>query len=147
MDANAGRASGKAHVSLYVSALERSVAFYQALFGTPAHRARPGYAEFDIGEPPLRLALNECATSRGGAVNHLGALFGSPAQLQAVGARLQAAGIPLQDIPESRCRLAGCAPRYDTIWVHDPDGNRWELYAEIPDTGGYRPTPEEDEPK
>jgi catechol 2,3-dioxygenase-like lactoylglutathione lyase family enzyme len=130
----AGQASiVKMHLSLNVSDLARSIAFYQAFFGVPPHKVRPGYANFDLAEPPLKFALNEHGTRPGaGALSHLG--FQMPTVDQVAGAkeRLQAAGLATFDEKDTVC----CFARQDKIWVHDPDGNAWEVYVvtdDLPD--------------
>ena len=124
----AGAASRvKLHLSLNVSDVDRSVAFYEAFFGTPAHKRRPGYANFALDEPPLKLALNQAAESpvRGGALDHLGLQMATPRQVQAARTRLEASGLVSFDEGDTVC----CYARQDKVWVQDPDGNRWEVYV------------------
>jgi lactoylglutathione lyase len=138
------RSCARVHVSLYVADLERSTAFYEALLGVPAHRVRPGYAELDLAEPGLRLALHEIPPGGTGGLNHLGVQFASAQELEASRERLAAAGCRTRDVAESTCRLAGCRTRQATHWVAAPDGTRWELYAETSEANGSDQTPEED---
>jgi catechol 2,3-dioxygenase-like lactoylglutathione lyase family enzyme len=116
----------KMHVSLRVRDLERSVAFYEALFGQPAHKRRPGYANFDLQEPALKFALNEGPAAAGaGTLDHLGFQVGSYAEVLAFKARLQQAGLATFDETDTTC----CYAKQDKIWVHDPDGHEWEVYV------------------
>jgi catechol 2,3-dioxygenase-like lactoylglutathione lyase family enzyme len=116
----------KLHLSIDVSDLARSVVFYEAFFGATPHKTRPGYANFDLAEPPLKFALNESSEHRGrGALNHLGFLMATTDEVLSVKARLQAAGLATFDEMDTTC----CYAKQDKIWVHDPDGNAWEVYT------------------
>jgi catechol 2,3-dioxygenase-like lactoylglutathione lyase family enzyme len=116
----------KMHLSLNVADLDRSLAFYQAFFGLAPHKVRPGYANFDVAEPPLKLALNEHPVGGdGGRLSHLGIQVETPAQVLAAKERLQAAGLATFDETDTTC----CYAKQDKIWVHDPDGNAWEVYV------------------
>jgi catechol 2,3-dioxygenase-like lactoylglutathione lyase family enzyme len=122
----------KLHLSLNVSDLVRSVAFYEAFLGVRPHKLRPGYANFDLAEPPLKLALNELPRSpearhsaQPGPLSHLGFQVATAAQVLAAKERLQAAGLATFDETDTTC----CYARQDKIWAHDPDGNAWEIYV------------------
>jgi catechol 2,3-dioxygenase-like lactoylglutathione lyase family enzyme len=118
----------KPHVSLNVTDLQRSLSFYTAVFGTEPARVRPGYAKFDLDSPPLNLALNEMPAVRLGAgspLNHLGIQVETTDDVLAAQQRLQAAGLASFDEMETTC----CYAVQDKIWVTDPDGNRWEVFA------------------
>jgi catechol-2,3-dioxygenase len=80
-------AVAKTHISLNVRDIERSVAFYEAFFGQPAHKRRPGYANFDIAQPPLKLALQEQAHVAGvGTLSHLGVQVATTSEFRPRGA-------------------------------------------------------------
>jgi len=116
----------KMHVSLNVRDIERSVAFYEAFFGVPAHKRRPGYANFALSEPPLKLALQEgAAVDGGGRLSHLGIQFATEADVDAARARLAESGVVTFEEGDTVC----CYARQDKVWVHDPDGNAWEVYV------------------
>lgn len=117
--------AAKTHLSINVSNVERSVRFYEAFFGVPAHKRRPGYANFDLDTPPLKLALNETTVSKGGALNHLGILVSSVADVDAARKRLTESGLATFDENDVTC----CFAKQDKVWVHDPDGNAWEVYS------------------
>jgi catechol 2,3-dioxygenase-like lactoylglutathione lyase family enzyme len=123
-------AAAKTHLSLNVRDVDRSAAWYEAFFGVPTHKRRPGYANFDLESPGLKLALNESPTvSEGGALNHLGILVDSTAQVNAAKERLEQAGL----VTFSEKNVTCCYAKQDKIWVRDPDGNSWEVYALLDD--------------
>jgi catechol 2,3-dioxygenase-like lactoylglutathione lyase family enzyme len=116
----------KMHLSLNVSDLPRSVAFYEAFFGVAPHKERPGYANFDLETPPLKFALNEHPIKRGnGPLSHLGFHVPTAEHVHAAKARLIDAGLATFDETDTTC----CYARQDKIWAHDPDGNAWEIYV------------------
>lgn len=120
----------KVHISLNVSDLERSVAFYEAFFGVPAHKRRPGYANFDLHEPPLKFAIQEQLAQPGaGSLSHLGFQVATAEQVQAARDRLIAAGLATFDERDATC----CYALQDKVWAHDPDGNAWEVYVLLDD--------------
>ncbi|MFN3650498.1 MAG: ArsI/CadI family heavy metal resistance metalloenzyme [Armatimonadota bacterium] len=121
------RGSPRIHLSLNVRDLEASVAFYQAFLGVAPHKRRPGYANFAPDHLALKLALNELPPSGEGRtpLNHLGLQVDSPEEVQAARERFAAAGLPVYDEGDTVC----CFARQDKVWVHDPDGNAWEVYV------------------
>lgn len=135
--------STKMHVSLNVRSVEESIRFYEAFFGVVAHKRRADYANFDLITPSLKLALQEMPdlearplTADGappvrntGALSHLGILLDTKAEVDAVRERLIASGLATFDEGDTVC----CYARQDKIWVHDPDGNGWEVYTLLDD--------------
>ena len=120
----------KTHLSINVLDLTRSVRFYEAFFGVSVHKRRPGYANFDLTEPPLKFALNERGIAPGaGPLDHLGFQVATREQVDAARDRLQAAGLATFDEKDTTC----CYALQDKIWVHDPDGNAWEVYVLLDD--------------
>jgi len=120
----------RTHISLNVADVARSVEFYQAFFGVPAHKRRPGYANFDLDAPPLKLALQEGGSKTGvGALNHLGIQVATREQVMAARERLKEAGLATVDEGDTVC----CYARQDKLWATDPDGNRWEVYVLLDD--------------
>jgi len=116
----------KTHLSLRIADLNRSVAFYRTFFGVPPHKLRPGYANFDIAQPPLKLALTEKLRTPGaGSLDHLGLLVADTAAVNAIKQRLESEGLALVDEMNTTC----CYARQDKFWVRDPDDVEWEVYA------------------
>lgn len=119
----------KTHLSLNVSDVEKSAAWYEAFFGQPVHKRRAGYANFDLDSPGLKLALQESKPEGRGALNHLGILVPSSEEVAAARDRLEKAGL----VTFSEENVTCCYARQDKIWVRDPDGNAWEVYTLIDD--------------
>jgi len=117
-------------LALNVSDLERSVAFYSRLFGAEPAKRRPGYANFAIAEPPLKLVLLE-RSGPGGSLNHLGVEVGDIDTVDAEQARLAGAGLASVDERGTTC----CYARQDKFWVQGaPDGESWEIYTVLADS-------------
>jgi catechol 2,3-dioxygenase-like lactoylglutathione lyase family enzyme len=114
------------HLALTVADVERSIPFYEALFGTSPAKVRPGYAKFEVAEPPLNFTLNEGARGTDpGALNHAGIQVGATADVVAARDRLAAAGLEPAEQFGQEC----CYARQDKIWVRDPEGTPWEVFA------------------
>jgi catechol 2,3-dioxygenase-like lactoylglutathione lyase family enzyme len=131
-DDQCGRVVGVSRIQLALSVadLEGSVAFYSTLFGVEPHKRRPGYANFAIEQPPLKLVLIEVPTDTRrtgvyGALNHLGVEVESMAEVEASAARLREAGLAAFDEKDTTC----CYALQDKVWVHDPAGAPWEIYT------------------
>jgi lactoylglutathione lyase len=108
-----------------VSDFDAGVAFYSRLFGTAPAKLRPGYANFALDDPPLKLVLNSPGNGPGGTINHLGVEVGSAGDVTGAAARLAAAGLATDSEPGATC----CYARQDKVWAHDPDGVAWEYYT------------------
>ncbi len=110
-------------LALNVSDIDRAVAYYSDLFGVAPHKRRPGYANFAIDSPPLKLVLfeNPGATER---LNHLGVEVQKEAELDAVRERLDAAGLIQEEQRDETC----CHATQNKIWSLEPDGVRFEWY-------------------
>lgn len=120
----------RVQLALNVANLEESVAFYTKVFGVEPHKRRPGYVNFEIAEPPLKLVLMEVGdAARGqgtaGALNHLGVEVESTAQVQQAIVRLQTEGLATREEAATVC----CYAQQDKVWVNDPDGAPWEVYT------------------
>jgi catechol 2,3-dioxygenase-like lactoylglutathione lyase family enzyme len=119
----------RVQLALNVSDLDEAVAFYSKLFKTEPAKRRPGYANFAIAEPPLKLVLIENAdATAGGTLNHLGVEVESVEEVDAATRRLSDDG--LATAPESgEC----CSALQEKVWVNDPDGAPWEIYTVLAD--------------
>ncbi|PYQ29325.1 MAG: glyoxalase/bleomycin resistance/dioxygenase family protein [Acidobacteria bacterium] len=120
----------KAHVSVNVRNVERSVAFYTKMLGIEPSKVRTGYAKFDVQNPPLNLALNEVPQLAGaGALSHLGLQVASTEDVLAMRQRWAEAGLVTRDEMQTDC----CYATQDKTWVRDPDGNQWEAFVVLKD--------------
>ena len=113
------------HISLNVTDLERSIAFYRILLDTPPAKQRADYAKFETDVPPLVLSLEPNGRVGAGALNHLGLRLPDARQLVAAQERLERAGIRSQREAGVEC----CYARQTKFWVHDPDNTLWEFYT------------------
>ena len=119
------------HLALTVSDVERAIPFYSALFGTGPEKRKPGYAKFSVAEPAINFTLNEGERGESlGAFNHAGIQVATTDDVLAAKDRLVAAGLAAFDEMDSTC----CYARQDKIWVRDPDGTPWEVFATHEDT-------------
>jgi catechol 2,3-dioxygenase-like lactoylglutathione lyase family enzyme len=117
-------------LALNVNDLAESVAFYSKLFGAEPAKVRPGYANFAITEPPLKLILME-NPGQGGSVNHLGVEVADTEVVEAERVRLAAAGLAADEERQTTC----CYARQDKFWVEGaPNGEMWEVYTVLEDS-------------
>lgn len=122
--------TSKLHLSLNVRDAAVSTSWYEAFFGMPPHKTRPGYANFDVASPAVKLALMEAPALAGsGGLNHLGVLVESVEEVEAARTRLKSAGFETQDESDVVC----CHATQEKVWVKDPDGNAWEVYTILDD--------------
>lgn len=115
----------RVQLSLNVSDLDAAVAFYTRLLGTGPAKLRPGYANFAVQDPPLKLVLNAPGNGAPGTINHLGVEVATTGEVSGAAERLAAEGLPVQARPGTVC----CYARQDKVWVHDSDGLAWEYYT------------------
>jgi catechol 2,3-dioxygenase-like lactoylglutathione lyase family enzyme len=113
------------HLSLNVSDLDRSVAFYRILFGTDPAKLRADYAKFELDDPPVVLSLEPTPRVTGGPLNHLGFRMPNAQALVAMQERLERAGIHSQREEGVEC----CYARQTKFWIYDPDRTLWEVYT------------------
>ena len=123
----------RVQLALNVTDIDAAVDFYATLFGAEPAKRRPGYANFAIAEPPLKLVLIENPEGRGdgvvGALNHLGVEVESPEEVHAATSRLSTEGLD----PEVQESTTCCFAVQDKAWVNDPDGTPWEVYTVLAD--------------
>ncbi|QWC86645.1 VOC family protein [Nocardioidaceae bacterium] len=114
----------RVQLALHVPDLTEAIAFYRDLFATEPHKVRPGYANFSITRPPLKLALLE-DPSRAGGLDHLGVERSSTEAVEAEARRLEASGHVLRREDGTVC----CHARQDKHWITDPGSLEWENYV------------------
>ncbi|MGZ6995749.1 MAG: ArsI/CadI family heavy metal resistance metalloenzyme [Acidimicrobiia bacterium] len=119
----------RVQLALNVSDLEAAVGFYSKLFSTPPAKRRPGYANFAIADPPLKLVLFENQAAQGGTLNHLGVEVTSTDEVAKATVRLGDSGLETATEDSVSC----CYAVQDKVWVEDPDGARWEVYPVLAD--------------
>jgi catechol 2,3-dioxygenase-like lactoylglutathione lyase family enzyme len=123
----------RVQLAINVADIDRAVEFYSKLFDAAPAKRRPGYANFAIAEPPLKLVLIEDPSARGqgvtGALNHLGVEVSSSEEVHAATQRLADEGLDSEVQEETTC----CYALQDKVWVNDPDGAPWEVYTVIAD--------------
>jgi catechol 2,3-dioxygenase-like lactoylglutathione lyase family enzyme len=117
-------------LALNVADIDESVAFYTKLFGTEPAKRRPGYANFAIAEPPLKLVLLEHSGSAG-SLNHLGIEVTDIDAVDAEQTRLAQSGLASVDERGTTC----CYAKQDKFWVQSaPNGESWEIYTVLEDS-------------
>ena len=115
-------------LALNVSNLDEAIDFYSKLFRATPAKVRPGYANFAIDEPPLKLVLMEGA-GKSGSINHLGVEVFSTEEVVEATNHLAEAGLTTDVEEQTTC----CYAVQDKVWVEGPDGNRWEVYTVLAD--------------
>ena len=118
----------RVQLALNVTDVDAAVDFYSKLFATEPAKRKPGYANFAIADPPLKLVLFEGA--EGGTINHLGVETEHAAEVEAAEARLSADGLATTGIDDTIC----CYATKVETWVTDPDGAKWEWYVKTGDS-------------
>jgi catechol 2,3-dioxygenase-like lactoylglutathione lyase family enzyme len=120
-------------LALRVADLEASIAFYTKLFGAEPAKRRPGYANFAVTEPPLKLVLLEGEPDQRTALDHLGVEVESSEQVAAATDRLAAVGLDTDVRNDTTC----CYAVQDKVWVHGPGREPWEVYVVKGDSADY----------
>jgi catechol 2,3-dioxygenase-like lactoylglutathione lyase family enzyme len=116
----------KFHISLNVSDLSRSIAFYRALFGTEPAKSYPDYAKFEVEEPPIVLSLAPGPRpANGGNLNHVGLRVRTSEELVDIQQRMEMAGIQTRREDGVAC----CYALQTKFWASDPDNAMWEIYV------------------
>ncbi|MEV0611733.1 ArsI/CadI family heavy metal resistance metalloenzyme [Nonomuraea sp. NPDC050404] len=115
----------RVQLALRVADLEGSIAFYSKLFGAEPAKRRPGYANFAIAEPPLKLVLIEGEAGEDTRIDHLGVEVEDTAQVTAATQRLKDAGLATFEENDTSC----CYALQDKVWVHGPGAEPWEVYV------------------
>jgi catechol 2,3-dioxygenase-like lactoylglutathione lyase family enzyme len=123
----------KPHVSLNVTDVDASVAFYEKVFEAAVTKRRPGYAKFDLATPSLNLSLVEAPRS-GVNASHFGIQVASTDDVALAAERFQRGGLPTFAEENTSC----CYAIQDKVWVEDPDGNMWEVFVVKGDSPSMR---------
>jgi catechol 2,3-dioxygenase-like lactoylglutathione lyase family enzyme len=119
----------KAHLAINVKDVGRSIDFYQKMLGIEPSKVRTGYAKFDIQNPPLNLTINQVPFSGKGALSHLGIQVATTGDVNAMRDRWAEQGLVPREEKQTTC----CYALQDKAWVHDPDGNEWEVFVVLKD--------------
>ncbi|MGW6457145.1 ArsI/CadI family heavy metal resistance metalloenzyme [Streptomyces sp. NPDC055078] len=129
----------RAQLALNVADLEASVAFYSKLFGVEPAKRRPGYANFAITTPPLKLVLIEGEPGQETRLDHLGVEVDTTEEVAAATTRLKDAGLATFEENDTSC----CYALQDKVWVHGPGREPWEVYVVKADADqlGQSPAP------
>jgi catechol 2,3-dioxygenase-like lactoylglutathione lyase family enzyme len=127
----------RVQLALNVDNVDEAVAFYSTLFGTEPAKRRPGYANFAVVEPPLKLVLLE-NPGHGGSLNHLGVEVADVDTVDAEQTRLAQAGLASIDERGTTC----CYAKQDKFWVEGaPNGESWEIYTVLADSETFSGQP------
>jgi len=126
----------RAQLALNVDDLDEAVTFYSKLFGVQPAKLKPGYANFAITEPPLKLVLLE-NPGKGGSINHLGVEVESSEKVHAEIARLTDEGLFTDEEIGTTC----CFATQDKVWVTGPAGEKWEVYTVLADSETFGTSP------
>ncbi|OMC22747.1 ArsI/CadI family heavy metal resistance metalloenzyme [Mycobacterium colombiense] len=124
----------RVQLALNVDNLDEAITFYAKLFGVDPAKVKPGYANFAVDEPPLKLVLLE-NPGHGGTLNHLGVEVTSSDTVRNESRRLAGAGLVTDDETDTTC----CFATQDKVWVSGPGGERWEIYTVKADSETFGP--------
>lgn len=126
----------RVQLALNVDDLDEAITFYSKLFGTTPAKVKPGYANFAIAEPALKLVLLE-NPGKGGTINHLGVEVESSEKVHAAIARLTGEGLFTDEEIGTTC----CFATQDKVWVTGPAGEKWEVYTVLADSETFGASP------
>jgi catechol 2,3-dioxygenase-like lactoylglutathione lyase family enzyme len=127
----------RVQLALNVDDLDEAISFYAKLFGTEPAKVKPGYANFAIAEPPLKLVLLE-NPGHGGTLNHLGVEVETSENVRQEIGRLATEGL----LPEEQIGTTCCYATQDKAWVSGPAGERWEVYTVLSDSETFGTGPD-----
>ena len=129
----------RVQLALNVSDVDAAVAFYSKLFGTAPAKRRPGYANFAVETPPLKLVLIQ-NPGAAGTLNHLGVEVATTEDVTAATTRLRGVGLDTATEDNVTC----CYAVQDKVWVSDPDQAPWEIYTVLADADRFSPSAADD---
>jgi catechol 2,3-dioxygenase-like lactoylglutathione lyase family enzyme len=124
----------RVQLALNVDSLDEAISFYTKLFGVEPAKLKPGYANFVIADPPLKLVLLE-NPGHGGTLNHLGVEVASSDTVHDESQRLAGVGLLTDEEIDTTC----CFATQDKVWVSGPGGERWEIYTVKADSETFGP--------
>jgi catechol 2,3-dioxygenase-like lactoylglutathione lyase family enzyme len=127
----------RVQLALNVDDLDAAVQFYSSLFGVEPAKLRPGYANFAVAEPPLKLVLLE-NPGRGGSINHLGVEVDSSEKVHSEIARFAEEGLFTEEEMNTTC----CFATQDKVWVTGPNAEKWEVYTVLADSETFGTSPQ-----
>jgi len=127
----------RVQLALNVDDLDEAITFYSKLFGTDPAKVKPGYANFAVADPPLKLVLLE-NPGKGGTINHLGVEVASSETVHTEIARLSDAGMFTDEEIGTTC----CFATQDKVWVTGPAGEKWEIYTVLADSDTFGSSPQ-----
>jgi catechol 2,3-dioxygenase-like lactoylglutathione lyase family enzyme len=130
----------RVQLALRVADLEASIAFYSKLFGVEPAKRRPGYANFAVAQPPLKLVLLEGEAGQDTVMDHLGVEVATTDEVNAATTRLTEAGLITLEENDTTC----CYALQDKVWVHGPGAEPWEVYVVKADAGQLLKNPDSD---
>ena len=122
----------RVQLAINVENLDEAIDFYSRLFDAVPAKVKPGYANFAIAEPPLKLVLFE-NQGKGGSINHLGVEVQTTEEVLTAEDRLTRADMVTTGIDETQC----CYAEKTEVWVDGPDGVRWEWYVKHADSDQF----------
>ena len=122
----------RVQLAINVENLDEAIDFYSRLFAAVPAKVKPGYANFAIAEPPLKLVLFE-NQGKGGSINHLGVEVQTTEEVLTAEDRLTRADMVTTGVDETQC----CYAEKTEVWVDGPDGVRWEWYVKHADSGQF----------
>ncbi len=115
----------RVQLALRVADLDASIEFYSKLFGAAPAKRRPGYANFAIAEPPLKLVLLEGEPGQSTVMDHLGVEVETTGEVTAATQRLASEGLATATEEDTAC----CYAVQDKVWVTGPGTEPWEVYV------------------
>ncbi len=119
----------RVQLALNVTDLAEAIDFYSKMFATTPYKVKPGYANWEITDPPLKLVIFERPDAEPGSINHLGVETESADEVVAAEARIAGAGLPTTGIDAAIC----CFAEKVETWVQGPAGHKWEWYVKQAD--------------
>ena len=118
------------HLALNTKHFQKSIKFYEALFNREPSKIKPGYAKFEVQNPPLNFTLNSADEVAGNQINHLGVEVKVTGDVSKQNERLKLLGMETISEESTVC----CYANQDKVWVTDPDGNSWETFVVLNDS-------------